>query len=94
MRSDIGILRSSLHCKKVHTYITLIVSKLDYNNALHSERSQASIPKLQVVQNATAKLLTKTKKFDHITPVLAELHWRPVELEFRVNFRIVLFVCL
>ena len=47
---------------------------------------QASIHKLQVVQNATARLLTRTKKFDLITPVLDTLHWIPVM--FRIDFKI------
>ena len=31
-----------------------------------------------VVQNAAAEVLTDTRKFDHITPILASLHWLPV----------------
>ena len=49
---------------------------------------QASIHKLQVVQNATARLLTRTKKFYHITPVLAALHWLPVR--FRIHIKVLL----
>ena len=40
------------------------------------------------VQNAAARLLTGTKKRDHIT--LASLHWLPVC--FRIVFKILLFV--
>ena len=47
-----------------------IPSRLDYWNALYSG---------QVVQNAAARLLTKSKRFDHITPVIAELQWLPVD---------------
>ena len=43
-----------------------------------------------MVQNAAARLLTGTKKRDHITPVLASLHWLPVR--FRINFKMLLFV--
>ena len=42
--------------------------------------------RLQLVQNAAARLLTKTNKRSHITPVLASLHWLPVS--FRVHFKI------
>ncbi|KAF7662572.1 hypothetical protein LDENG_00232880, partial [Lucifuga dentata] len=38
-----------------------------------------AIRSLQLVQNAAARLLTKTRKYDHITPVLASLHWLPVQ---------------
>ena len=44
----------------------------------------------KIVQNATARLLTGTKKREHITPVLSSLHWLPVR--FRIDFKILLFV--
>ena len=41
-------------------------------------------------QNVAARLLTGTKKREHITPVLASLHWLPVK--YRIDFKILLFV--
>ena len=42
--------------------------------------------KLQVAQNNAARLLTRTKKREHISPVLAALHWLPIKhrIEFKV----------
>ena len=37
------------------------------------------IHKLQKVQNNAARLICRTPKFDHISPVLHTLHWLPVE---------------
>ena len=51
--------------------------------------NKASISRLQLVQNAAARLLTGTGKYDHITPVLSALHWLPVH--FRIHFKILLF---
>ncbi|KAL3056304.1 hypothetical protein OYC64_018905 [Pagothenia borchgrevinki] len=51
---------------------------------------QASIKRLQLVQNAAARLLTRHKKRDHITPILASLHWLPIR--FRIDFKLLLFV--
>ena len=51
--------------------------------------SEASIARLQLVQNAAARLLTNTRKYDHITPILASLHWLPVR--FRIHLKILLF---
>ena len=48
------------------------------------------IQKLQSVQNATARLITHGKKYDHITPILKELHWLPVEE--RIIFKNLLLV--
>ena len=44
--------------------------------------------RLQGVQNAAARLLTGTKKYDHITPILTELHWLPIK--YRIEFKILL----
>lgn len=55
---------------------------------------QKALRRLQVVQNAAARLLTGKKKREHITPVLASLHWLPIN--FRIQFKIVLisFKCM
>ena len=34
---------------------------------------------MQSVQNAATRLITHCKKYDHITPILKELHWLHVE---------------
>ena len=46
------------------------------------------IIKLQRAQNVAARLLTSSRKYDHITPVLQELHWLPVR--YRIHFKILL----
>ena len=43
---------------------------------------------VQSALNAAARLLTYTSRYDHITPVLAELHWLSVEK--RIIFKILL----
>ena len=48
------------------------------------------ISSLQSVQNTAARVVTVTKKFDHITPVLIQLHWLPVH--FRILFKVLLLV--
>ena len=47
-----------------------------------------SINQLQIAQNSAARLLTSSKRSNHITPVLASLHWLPVC--FRIDFKILL----
>ena len=69
----------------IHAFVT---SKLDYYNSLLHGLPKYCIQKLQSVLNAAARLLTYTSKYDHITPVLAELHWLPVEK--RIIFKILL----
>ena len=44
--------------------------------------------KLQRVQNASARLISRTPKSHHITPVLQQFHWLPVK--DRISFKLLL----
>ena len=46
--------------------------------------------RLQSVQNAAARLITRTGRREHITPVLRKLHWLPVRR--RVDFKLATFM--
>ena len=65
---------------------SLVISRLDYCNALLYGVSQTLVNKLQIVQNTAARIITRTLRYDHITPVLKELHWLPVQ--YRIQFKI------
>ncbi len=71
--------------------LAFITSRLDYCNSLYCGISKCQIARLQLVQNAAARLLLKCRKYEHITPVLRSLHWLPVSQE-RIDFKIILFV--
>ena len=63
-------------------------SKLDYCNSLAYGLPKYLLQKLQFVQNAAARLITGIRKHDHITPILMDLHWLPVNE--RIQFKILL----
>ena len=71
--------------KLIHAFIS---SRLDYCNALFTGLPKKTTERLQVIQNSAARLLTRTKRREHISPVLATLHWLPVT--FRVDFKVLL----
>ena len=49
---------------------------------------------LQPVQNAAVGLLTRTRRRDHITPILRELHWLPVSQQVTFKIAVLVFQCL
>ena len=49
--------------------------------------------KLQSLQNAAARLV-RARKFYHITPVMRELHWLPVQQRIRFKTAVLVFKCL
>ena len=67
-----------------------VVSGLDYCNSVFTGLCKKSVRKLQLIQNAAARVLNKTKRVEHITPVLRSLHWIPVA--YRIDF--ILFILL
>uniref|UniRef100_A0A8C6PAU3 Reverse transcriptase domain-containing protein n=1 Tax=Nothobranchius furzeri TaxID=105023 RepID=A0A8C6PAU3_NOTFU len=87
----IARIKPLLSRKHLETVINaFITTRLDYCNSLYAGIKQASIAKPQKVQNAAARLLTGTRRSEHITPVLASLHWLPVS--FRISFKVLVFV--
>ena len=88
---NIGLIRKYLSsdtaAQLVHAFVT---SRLDYANSLLYGVPDIHLDKLQRVQNTAARVISLTRKYDHITPVLKSLHWLPVKL--RIDFKILLLV--
>jgi hypothetical protein len=86
---NIGKIRKYLNDKSaaalIHAFVT---SKLDYCNSLYHGLPKKLLCKLQRVFNMAARVVTRTKKHDHITPVLSSLHWLPVPE--RIQYKILL----
>ena len=66
------------------------MSRLNYCNGLLYGLPATLINKLQRVQNMGARVITRTRRHDHITPVLIKLHWLPVQR--RVDYKVLVYV--
>jgi hypothetical protein len=69
----------------VHAFIS---SRLDMSNAILFGLPKDQIHRLQLKQNMAARLITRTKPSEHISPILFELHWLPVS--FRIQYKLML----
>ena len=69
---------------------SLVTSRLDYCNIVLAGLPDYEIAKIQCILNAAARLTSKCPKFAHITPILIELHWLPVQQ--RILFKVLVLV--
>lgn len=58
---------------------SLVSSRIDYGNALLFGLPSSDIVRLQKVLNTAARIVSRVKRFEPITPVLYDLHWLKVE---------------
>ncbi|KAF7242904.1 Ankyrin repeat and fibronectin type-III domain-containing protein 1 [Varanus komodoensis] len=63
----------------------LVTSQLDFCNVLYVGLPLKTVRILQMAQNRAARLLMGTGRYFHITPVLYQLHWLPIEV--RAQFK-------
>ena len=71
----------------IHAFIT---TRLDYCNHLYFGLPKYKVKKLQQIQSIAARYVTGARKYDHITPILVQLHWLPVS--YRIVFKHLYFV--
>ena len=90
----LGRLRPYINQKAANAVaVSLIQSRLDYCNSVLYGLPDTQLDRLQHVQNVAARIVTRTKKRDHITPVLKELHWLPVHLRIQHKILSLTYSC-
>ncbi|KAK6181917.1 hypothetical protein SNE40_009694 [Patella caerulea] len=83
----IGRIRNLLDTDTTKLLINAFVtSTLDYSNSLLYGLPSYLIHQLQSIQNKAARIITRTNIRQHITPILADLHWLPIN--YRICFKI------
>ena len=80
-----GFLNTETTKTLVHAFVT---SKVDYCNSLLYGVPKYLLQRLQRVLNCAARIVFKSNKYDHITPLLRELHW--LTIQQRIEFKILL----
>ena len=61
--------------KLVTVISSLVFSKLLYCSSGWANTSKKNIERVQVVQDFAARMVSETRNFDHVTPILKQLQW-------------------
>lgn len=74
----------------VQLVCALVLSRLDYCNAIYAGLPAVTLAPLQRVLHAAARLVYELKPSDHVTTVLKDLHWLPIKQ--RVDYKLCVLV--
>ena len=73
---------------------SLVLSRLDYGSATLAGLPQYHLDRLQSVLNAAARLVYSARRYDHVTPLLQELHWLKVPQRIEYKHAVLAYRCL
>ena len=74
--------------------LSLVISELFYCSSTWSNTSSSNTNILQAVQNFARRIITNTRKFDHITPALHQIGWLPVREQLLLRDSIMTYKCI
>jgi len=74
----------------VHAFVS---NRLDCCNSLLIGVSNQLLQRLQVVQNAAARLVTGGRRSDYMSPILCDLHWLPVRQRIVFKTAVLAYKC-
>ena len=91
---SIGKIRKYLDQKTTQTLVnSSVTSKMDYCNSLLYGLDDLSLRPIQLCQNNAARVITRQRKRDHITPALRKLHWLPVRQRITYKTLLLTYKC-
>ncbi|XP_063682551.1 uncharacterized protein LOC134817345 [Bolinopsis microptera] len=67
---------------------SLVISSLDYCNALYYGTNHSVLKQLQSLQNRACRLVKGLKRREEVEPYIKELHW--LKVQERIEFKILL----
>ena len=92
---NISHIRKFLSFDAVQTVVhALVCSQNDTNNSLYCGLPYTQLQGLQRIQNAAARVIYKKSKYEHVTPLLYELHWLPVSYRILFKLLVLTFKCI
>ena len=84
---NIGKIRKYLDTSTAEIIVNSpVTSKIDYCNSLLYGINEYQLDQIQRCQNNAARVISLSRKYDHITPTLRNLHWLPVR--YRILYMI------
>ena len=72
----------------------LVLSRLDYGNATLAGLPSRLLDRLQSVLNAAARFVFAARKYDHVSPLLRELHWLRIPQRIEYKLAVMTYRCL
>ena len=87
-----SVRRSTSQAVLLSLVVSLVLSCLDYGNATLAGLPGNQLDRLQSVINAAARLVCSARKYEHITPLLCDLHLLrvPERIEFKLCSRLLM----
>jgi len=79
-------------CESV--FHSLVMPRLDYCNATLACLSTSQLRRLQSVLNAAARLIRRSSRYEHVTPMLRDLHWLRSPQRIYFKLAVLVYRCL
>jgi len=74
--------------------VSLVLARLDYGSATLAGLPAHLTDRLQSVMNAAVRLIFSSRKYDHVTPLLHELHWLRMRQRIEYKLAVLVYHCL
>ena len=93
--SQINRVRKSFDKETLQLLIESVAfSKMLYCSSVWSNTTAQNINNIQSIQNFACKIITNSKKSDHVTPLLRHLNWLAVREQLQYRDSILAFKCI
>ena len=92
---QIKLIRQYISKEACHTLVrVLVISHLDYSNAIFCGLPNCTVKKLECVQRIAAMLICGVKKYDSITEHMKSLHWLPIQQRIQFKLLTIVYNCV